>query len=96
MTFSFPAFHEQILPGAHSIEAVEAALRKVGWQNIQRQGDTVICRIGMNLYSFGETLDIVLAPGYAVLRSACILPTQCLDWGKNRRNIEKLVAILRG
>jgi hypothetical protein len=96
MTFSFPAFHEQILPGAHTAEAVEAAMRKAGWQDIRHHGGTVICKIGLNIFSFGETMAITLAPGHAVLRSTCILATQCLDWGKNRRNIDKLVSVLGG
>lgn len=96
MTFAFPAFHEHILSGAHTAEAVEAAMRKAGWQDIRHQGSTVIGKVGLNIFSFGETVAITLAPGHAVFRSACRLPTQCLDWGKNRRNIDKLLAALRG
>jgi hypothetical protein len=96
MTFAFPAFHEHILPGAHTVEAVEAAMRKAGWQDIRRHGSTVIAKVGLNLFSFGETVAITLAPGHAVFRSTCILATQCLDWGKNRRNIDTLLAALRG
>lgn len=94
MTFAFPAYHEATLPGIKTVEAVEAGMRSAGWSNIQRQGSTISCKVGFNLWSFGETMVITLASNHAVLRSTCILPTQCVDWGKNRRNVQKLLAAL--
>jgi len=29
------------------------------------------------------------------LRSECALPTQVIDWGKNRQNVERIVEALR-
>lgn len=96
MTLAFPAYHEDMLPGTPTAERVETAMRQAGWRSIQRRDATLTCKVGFNVWSFGETMTITLAPDHVVLRSSCILPTQCVDWGKNRRNVEKLKAALAG
>ena len=94
MSFAFPAFHETRLPGAFDAEAVETAMRRLGWGSIRRDGSSVACKVALNLWSFGETVTATPAAGYLLLRSTCVMPTQCLDWGKNRRNVEALQAAL--
>lgn len=48
---------------------------------------------GMNLASYGEDLMIAVMPtvkGSAVrIRSECSMATQVVDWGKNKKNIER-------
>jgi len=48
---------------------------------------------GMNLASYGEDLMIAITPtvkGSAVrIRSECSMPTQLVDWGKNKKNIDR-------
>ena len=90
MSFAFPAFHEARLPGAFDAEAVETAMRRLGWGSIRRDGSSVACKVALNLWSFGETVTVTLARDHLMLRSACVMPTQCFDWGKNRRNVEAL------
>lgn len=90
MTFAFPAFHETRMAGAFDVAAVEAAMRQLRWSEIRREYGSVIGKVGFNLWSFGETVTATLAPDHVVLRSTCMLPTQCFDWGKNRRNVEAL------
>ena len=94
MSFAFPAFHEARLPGAFDAEAVETAMRRLGWGSIRRDGSSVACKVALNLWSFGETVAVTVAPDHVLLRSACVMPTQCIDWGKNRRNDEALRAAL--
>ena len=94
MSFAFPAFHEARLPGAFDAEAVETAMRLLGWGSIRRDGSSVACKVALNLWSFGETVAVTVAPDHVLLRSACVMPTQCIDWGKNRRNVEALRAAL--
>ena len=94
MSFAFPAFHEARLPGAFDAEAVETAMRRLGWGSIRRDGSSVACKVALNLWSFGETVAVTVAPDHVLLRSACVMPTQCIDWGKNRRNVEALRAAL--
>ena len=94
MSFAFPAFHEARLPGMFSAAAVEAAMQRLGWSDVRRDADVVTGKVGFNLWSFGETVTATPAAGYLLLRSTCVMPTQCLDWGKNRRNVEALQAAL--
>lgn len=95
MTFAFPAFHENRLAGTFDAEAVESAMRQLRWSDIHRDGGSVVGKVGFNVWSFGETVTATLAPDHVVLRSTCVLPTQCIDWGKNRRNVEALQAALK-
>lgn len=94
MGFAFPAFHQARLPGMFNAAAVEAAMQRLGWSDIRRTAGTVTGRVAFNVWSFGETVAVTLTADHALLRSACVMPTQCLDWGKNRRNIEALRAAL--
>jgi hypothetical protein len=45
--------------------------------------------------SWGENVEAWIGPGprgaTVQLRSACSLPTQVVDWGKNRQNVELVV-----
>lgn len=94
MTFAFPAFHEEILERDHTSDNIEAAMRRNGWKGIQKTATGIRCAVSFNLWSFGETIEVTCEDRRTVLRSNCILPTQCMDWGKNRRNITNLVAAL--
>ena len=94
MTFAFPAFYETRMAGAFDVAAVEAAMRQLRGSEIRREHGSVIGKVGFNLWSFGETVTATPAAGYLLLRSTCVMPTQCLDWGKNRRNVEALQAAL--
>ena len=90
MSFAFPAFHEARLPGMLGATAVEAAMQRLGWSDIRRDAGAVTGKVGFNLWSFGETVTVTQARDHLMLRSACVMPTQCFDWGKNRRNVEAL------
>ena len=94
MTFAFPAFHERVLERDHTLESIEAAMRRSGWKSIQQTANGVRCAVSFNVWSFGETIEVTREAARTVLRSSCVLPTQCLDWGKNQRNITKLVDAL--
>lgn len=94
MTFAFPAFHEMVLERAHTVESIEAAMRRSGWNSIQQTPTGASCAVSFNIWSFGEKVEVTCDASHTVLRSSCVWPTQCLDWGKNRRNLEMLVAAL--
>ncbi len=94
MSFAFPAFHEARLPGMFSAAVVEVAMQRLGWSDVRRDAGVVTGKVGFNLWSFGETVAVTVAPDHVLLRSACVMPTQCIDWGKNRRNVEALRAAL--
>lgn len=56
-------------------------------------------KVSMGMRSWGENVlaTIRYGPRGAVLtlRSECALPTQVIDWGKNRQNVELIVEALR-
>ncbi len=49
--------------------------------------------------SWGENVEAWISQGpegaAIQLRSECSLPTQVIDWGKNRKNVERIVGALR-
>lgn len=54
---------------------------------------------GMGLTSWGENISVILVPAgetqtTAAVRSECALPTQIIDWGKNKENVTKLIQFL--
>jgi hypothetical protein len=61
---------------------------------VEKSNGFVRLRVRLNLWSFGEKIDIVLGTlnGAALIdiTSTCIMPTQIADWGKNRRNVRML------
>lgn len=56
-------------------------------------------KVSMGMRSWGE--NVLATIGYGprgavlMLRSECALPTQVIDWGKNRQNVELIVEALR-
>ena len=54
---------------------------------------------GMGMASWGETIDIYIAAlgeraTRVEIRSECYLPTQVIDWGKNRENVVNIFMYL--
>lgn len=50
---------------------------------------------GISLTSWGENIDITILyindnSSQVTIKSECTLPTQIVDWGKNKSNVEKL------
>lgn len=48
-----------------------------------------------NLSSWGEDIDITVlyhseTTAQVIIKSKCTLPTQVIDWGKNKANVEKI------
>lgn len=54
---------------------------------------------GVSFTSWGENITIILSPlgmdqTSVMIRSECALPTQIIDYGKNKQNVEKLIRYL--
>lgn len=54
---------------------------------------------GISFTSWGENITVILTPvgmeqTSVLIRSECALPTQIIDWGKNKKNVEKLIQYL--
>jgi hypothetical protein len=96
MTFGFPAHHEeryglQIDP-VDIERMVKEVLYDFSWGIINELDGKIKVKIGISLSSWGEIVEIDYSnKGYIDIRSKCSLRTQCIDWGKNRRNVEKFI-----
>lgn len=98
MAFGFPAYHTD----RYSVEnknptdmlvAVQETIRELSWSIREENSDQIIASTSMNLRSWGEKVLInVLQDNSISITSKCALPTQCLDWGKNKANVDKFIA----
>jgi hypothetical protein len=77
-------------------EAVARALNATGWTAYGNwSGQRFVAEVGISFWSWGEKISIEIDPGGAVwIESRCRLPTQCLDWGKNQRNVDAFLALV--
>lgn len=86
-----PAPPEQV---AQRVCHVVAALPKAA--GVALNPPYVTASIGTGLWSWGEKILVQLSEvpgGSAVrIRSECVFPLQLVDYGKNRRNVEQIVA----
>ncbi len=61
---------------------------------------SVMGSMPLNAWSFGERIDVLISPhGDDVIidiTSRCSLPTQVMDWGRNRKNVRKLYQSMDG
>jgi len=94
MAFGFPAHHEaevQFSDRHDFFQALEEVLYSEGVTVKDRTRDAVFGKFGISLCSWGERIEIVIGLETAQIRSRCSCPVQCIDWGKNRRNVERIV-----
>jgi hypothetical protein len=97
MAFGFPAYHqeEHDYRGCTRGELMGAALDaldELGWGGKDVGGWQVLGSTGVSFWSWGERITIKVRPGPALfIRSHCSLPTQCIDWGRNRENVRRFL-----
>jgi hypothetical protein len=96
MTFGFPAYHAAAQrvdrPRRDVLRAARAALHDLGWRWMDSDRGVFMAAVGVNFWSCGEQVTVVVADdGEVLVRSQCNLPTQCFDWGKNRRNVNRFL-----
>jgi hypothetical protein len=91
MAFGFPAYHEEMASFTSRdkfVRALEDVLMLRGIIIKSRKPDVIRGKAGLSLWSWGEDIEILIGEGVARIRSSCSFPLQCVDWGKNRRNVE--------
>ena len=96
MSFGFPAYHtENYSPktGDENIrEAVRKSLENLSWKIREETSNKILASTSMGMRSWGEKIHInFLTDGSISITSKCALPTQFLDWGKNKKNIHSLL-----
>jgi|SRR5262245_19989850 len=100
MAFGFPAYHTEELsfpiPKDDLYEIVLDVLESLSWSILEEREEIIQASTRISLWSWGERVTIEFFPDDTLsITSKCSLPTQCLDWGKNRSNVKKFIAKLR-
>ena len=101
MAFGFPAHHTERYSSstpetADLRKAVGETLNVLSWSLKEETHDRIIASTGLNVRSWGERVQINFSPDNSIsVTSKCALPTQCLDWGKNKANVMKFMAEIR-
>ncbi len=70
------------------MRALEDVLLVEGITIKSQKPGLIRAKAGLSLWSWGEDIEIHIGEGMARIRSSCSFPLQCVDWGKNRRNVE--------
>ncbi len=88
--------HERIIdlqePGQQFLSRTWRAFKILGWTVNTTHSHGIEGNIPMSLMSWGERISVQLVnDGQAQVRSASALPTQVIDFGRNRKNVEKLL-----
>lgn len=74
---------------------IPAALHALGWQFTQSSPTSYNAAVKTNWLSWGENIAINFSqPGWLQITSRCAFPLQLIDWGKNNKNIDNLLAHL--
>ena len=102
MTFGFPAYYEASFDTPLPITDAWIAhvCGVLGWAfkgAVHRVPTGKVWRIeeSFSMSSWGTNIEVrALGAARIHIRSECALPTQCFDWGKNKRNVRALQAAL--
>lgn len=96
MAFGLSPKHEQsistegLTPGAFIALCVEAMTR-LQWNIGGISAFSLTAFTGFSMSSYGEIVTVSVSDGQAMIGSKCT-GTQFTDWGKNKRNVEKIIA----
>lgn len=101
MVFAFPAYHADKFaapsPDLNLVKLTQVAVQHLGWVVVRQSRDTIVYSTRKRLVSRCErvTIQFMEADHSLTIVSRCVLPTQCLDWGKNRKNVETFLQVLQ-
>ncbi len=96
MAFGFPAYAEAVerydgCSWSELLDALDDVLEALNWRAAYSGPSSLTAHVPLNYWSWGERLTIEVSDGIVYVRSECIMPTQCFDWEKNERNVEKFL-----
>lgn len=87
------------LPPPEAEAAVYQAFLNAGLSSVSGGWGRMRGSMPMSWASWGERVQAWISHGpygaVVQLRSECVLPTQIIDWGRNRNNLERLTGALR-
>ena len=100
MAFGFPAYHEETIdleiPRNEIISFLEPIVGSLSWSIIESTENQMLVRTKDRLLSEHiEYVRITILPSGSIhVRSQCSIFTQCFDWGKNKKNVRKLLSAI--
>jgi hypothetical protein len=95
MSFGFPASYEKVMadipPGTDIARSLGSALSRIGWHPTAiTNGFKASTTLSMG--SLGEKIVVDILPNKTLrIRSKSAFFLQCIDFGRNQRNVEKLI-----
>ncbi|MEO0413831.1 MAG: hypothetical protein AAF226_02635 [Verrucomicrobiota bacterium] len=101
MAFGFPAYHTGTFSLSDEAAAdwrgvIKAVIHRLGWKVSVESDDTVYGTVSTSMSSWGEQLAITCPDGKTLsITSKCAAVTQCVDWGKNKSNVNALLMELK-
>ena len=102
MAFGFPAYHEETIdlemPRNEIISFLKPIIGSLSWSIIEYTENHMSAITPTALTaSDGEKIRITILPSGSIqVRSECAIFTQCFDWGKNKKNVHKLLSAING
>ena len=99
MAFGFPAYHEARIelgiPREEVMGFMEPIIESLSWSIREYSQDQMLISSKVSIKSWGEKIRVTILPsGFLQIRSECSLPTQCIDWGKNKKNVNRLLVAI--
>ena len=99
MAFGFPAYHTELYKSDKDnidlLNKIKEGIMSLGWKVSSQTSNKIIGSTSVSLMSWGEKLEIVKTDkNSCTITSKCSLPIQCVDYGKNKSNVMKLISIL--
>lgn len=77
------------------LENLSEILKEYNWRIDSLSDRNLTLTTGTSFFSWGERIVIEkLSQSMLSITSECKLVTQIIDWGKNKRNVEKVLALL--
>ena len=77
------------------MDAVDAAMGDIGVRRTYWSGDSATGSIPMSFFSWGEQISVTVEQdGYVEIESKCAFPLQLIDWGRNRRIVNRFLDAL--
>ncbi len=85
------------LAKAELLEQVKRALAHCKFKitEIGEDEGVIHAKSAVNFWSWREKIEVNIdADGSVSMKSECVLPTQVVDWGKNKKNVQQFFAYL--
>lgn len=100
MTIGLPAYHNEVYSVEKNCEdinlAVRTTLKELQWKYIETSKDTLVASSKISFESFGEKVTIqIMSKDSISITSKCKHPIQWLDFGRNKRNVDKFLLRLK-